>query len=62
MAELSDIRERVREHHAVIRATEPPAEGCCSPDALAACCAPGERADCCGTHSAESPARCNCEA
>jgi SAM-dependent methyltransferase len=52
----------VHEHAtaAIIRASKPLSEACCTADALAACCDPSAKADCCGGASAEAPARCGC--
>ena len=52
----------VHEHAsaAIIRASKPLAEACCSPDVLAACCEPAEKADCCGSAAADPAAGCGC--
>jgi hypothetical protein len=63
VAELSDIRESVREHAAaaIIRASKPLAAQCCDPAALAHCCEPAAKDACCGEASADAPSSCGCQ-
>ena len=58
-----EIRETHRVHAqaaaAIIRATKPTAERCCSPTALEACCEPEPKSDCCVVETA-APMSCGC--
>ena len=70
MAELTDIRETVRERYAKAataaahgapdqaRALESES-GCCGPESLSTCCAPATKAECCGQDDA--PGTCGCQ-
>ena len=64
MAELSDIRETVRERYAaaatIIRANKALADSCCTPEALASCCDQSAKRDCCAAATAEPPPSCGC--
>jgi SAM-dependent methyltransferase len=68
-AGLEDVEiratHRVHEHAAaaIIRATKPATDGCCSPQALQTCCEPAAKTDCCGApEAAVAPAGCACQA
>jgi len=58
-----EIRETHRVHAqaaaAIIRATKPATEDCCSPAALQQCCEPAEKSGCCAGATAP-PASCGC--
>jgi arsenite methyltransferase len=46
---------------AIIRASKPRADACCTPGALAECCEPAAKEDCCGASAGDAPPRCGCQ-